>query len=220
MSIRKRGKAWEIVIEMGKTPEGRRDQRTFTFHGTKKEAQEEEARLKLELKRGYHFDRKMTVGQFLDMWLKEGCNDLAYNTRRSYKEAIDNHINPFLGALRLHQITPLNIQEYYNFKEAEGKLSKATISYHHRILRSAFNKGIKWRVLRENPSFGATPPSRDKFKTQLLTPGQINISEQLRHSSIRVTGDIYLNPEVERRRKYVSRLDEKFASPKTSEDKK
>jgi len=81
VSIRKRGKAWEIVIELGKDAEGKRIQKTFTFHGTKPEAADEEARLRLELKGGYTFDRKMTVSQFLDMWLKEGYNDLAYNTR-------------------------------------------------------------------------------------------------------------------------------------------
>jgi len=175
MSIRKRGKAWEIVIELGKDAEDKRIQKTFTFHGTKPEAADEEARLRLELKGGYTFDQKMTVSQFLDMWLKEGCNDLAYNTRRSYKESVENHIKPFLGSIRLDKLTPLKLQEYYNKKEAEDKLSKGTINYHHRILRSAFNTGVKWKILRENPCFGATAPSKGKFKPQLLAPEQIGL---------------------------------------------
>lgn len=62
MSIRKRGKAWEIVIEMGKDAEGKRKQETFTFHGKKEDAREEERRLKYELKHGFYIGQgKLTV---------------------------------------------------------------------------------------------------------------------------------------------------------------
>ena len=51
--IRKRGKnSWAIVIDKGRSPDGRRLQSWHTVHGTKRDAERERARLLHELNTG------------------------------------------------------------------------------------------------------------------------------------------------------------------------
>ncbi|HBC93685.1 MAG TPA: site-specific integrase, partial [Pelotomaculum sp.] len=59
MGIRKRGNAWQIVIDVGTKEQ--RQQKVFTFRGTKPEARAEEARLKAMYKMGTSLPGKMTV---------------------------------------------------------------------------------------------------------------------------------------------------------------
>lgn len=175
MSIRKRGKAWEIVIELGKDADGNRKQKTFTFHGKKEDAREEERRLKYELKHGYYIGQgNLTVGKFLDEYLKYGTQDLSYNTLKSYTAEINNHIKPYLGDIPLTDLTPFHLVEYYQHKLDEGKLSTSTINYHHRILKVAFGQPIPVR-LKDNPCDSVTPPSKKKFRPVLLTADQITM---------------------------------------------
>ena len=189
MSIRKRGKAWEIVIEMGKDADGIRIQKTFTFHGRKEDARAEEARLKHEARYGNFMpDNKQTVGQYLDKWLAWKKPDLAYNTFRSYEQIIDGHLRKEIGHVPLLKLTPLKLQEYYNKQVAKGDLSNASINYHHRMLRSAFNQAMKWRILRDNPCFGAVPPSPDKYKPVILSDAQlINVFRELKGTIIYIS---------------------------------
>lgn len=169
MSIRKRGKAWEIIIEMGKDADGKRIQETFTFHGKKEEAKLEEARLKHELFYGKFIpNNKATVAEYLIYWLEWGKTEWAYNTYRSYKQVAEQYLIPELGHVPLLKLAPMKIQEYYTKQMNKEELSRASIHYHHRILKSAFNYGMKQRIMRDNPTFGTEPPTPDKYKPVLL----------------------------------------------------
>jgi hypothetical protein len=87
MGIRKRGNAWQIVIDVG-TKE-KRQQKVFTFYGTKTEARAEEARLKAMYKHGSALPGKMTVEQYMLYWLDTyKKRKLAVRTYESYKETI------------------------------------------------------------------------------------------------------------------------------------
>jgi len=173
MSIRKRGKAWEIVIELGKDKEGKRHQHTVTFYGKAEDARKEEIKLKYEAKHGYYIGQgDLTVGKFLDAWLELGCQHLAYNTLKSYKEEIKLHIKPYLGDIFLEQLTPVHLAEYYKYKQTEAVISSTTINYHHRILRKAFNQSIPVR-LHDNPCDSVMPPSKKKFRPTLLSAQDI-----------------------------------------------
>jgi len=178
MSIRKKGKGYEIIISTGKDPKtGKYKQKSFMFHGSLPEARKEEARLKYEYKNQIRIDSKMTVEQYLVMWLDRTKDDRAYKTQKSYVGECNNHIIPFLGKKKLDRLTPLHIQEYYSAKQNEPKetrLSNTTINYHHRILRSALNQAVKWKLIRDNPALGAVPPSKDKFTPELLTVLQVH----------------------------------------------
>lgn len=57
---------------------------------------------------------------------------------------------------------------------------------------------------------------RHAHATMLLASGADlkSISDELGHSSITITGNLYLNPDVENRRKHISKLDDNFLPKK------
>lgn len=178
MSIRKRGKAWEIVIEMGKDADGKRKQETFTFHGTKADAKEEEIRIKYELQHGTFIpNTKTTLTEYLNYWLDANKPPYkwTHNTYRSYRQLVEDYITPELGHLPFLKVTPLQVQEFYNklVESSDNNLENSSIHYIHRILRSAFNYARKKRLIRDNPCYGAEPPSPNKYTPTLLRDAQI-----------------------------------------------
>jgi hypothetical protein len=93
MGIRKRGDAWQIVVDVGKpikTEEGKlkRQQKVFTFRGTKAEARAEEARLK-SIYRIQTSPGKMNLKEYMLYWLDTyKKHKIAVRTYESYKETI------------------------------------------------------------------------------------------------------------------------------------
>jgi integrase len=175
MSIRKRGKAWEIVIEM-KDENDKRVQKTFTFHGSKPDAKLEEARLRVAYQLGITTKGKMTLEQFMLQWLEVNKKrTLAVRTYESYKETITVHIaKDKIGAKQFDRITPAEIQRYYNRKLDEG-LSSTSVLYHHRILHAAYNRAVKDRIIPwgMNPLAAVDPPEKSEFKPHEFSPEQM-----------------------------------------------
>ena len=72
-SIIKRSKgSWTIIINLGRDPTtGKRKQQWVTVRGTKKAAEQKLADLRNELDTGsYVKPDKVTLGEFIDRWLK------------------------------------------------------------------------------------------------------------------------------------------------------
>jgi len=174
LGIRKRGKAWQIVIDVG-TKE-KRQQKVFTFYGTKPEARAEEARLKALYKQGSALPGKMTVEEYMLYWLDTyKKRKLAVRTYESYKETIEKHIaKDDIGKLPFDRLKPDDIQKYYNRKLDQG-LSPTTVLYHHRILHAAYAQAVKSQLIPwgMNPCAAVEPPEKNDYKPAELTPDQM-----------------------------------------------
>lgn len=175
MSIRKRGKGWEIVIEM-RDESNKRVQKTFMFYGSKPEAKKEEARLKVAYQLGITAKGKMTLEQFMLQWLEvHKKRTLAVRTYESYKETIQVHIaQDKLGQKQYDRITPAEFQAYYNRKLDSG-LSSTSVLYHHRIMHAAYNRAVKDRLIPwgMNPLAAVQAPQKDDFKPFEFTAEQM-----------------------------------------------
>lgn len=71
--VRKRGKKWCFVLDVGRDPEtGKRKQKWFSGYATKKEAQRAMSEKLAEVNRGDYIEpTKMNLADFLDTWLRE-----------------------------------------------------------------------------------------------------------------------------------------------------
>jgi integrase len=174
MGIRKRGNAWQIVIDVGTKEQ--RQQKVFTFRGTKPEARAEEARLKAMYKMGTSLPGKMTVSEYMLYWLNTyKKRKLAVRTYESYKETIEVHIaEDDLGKKLFDRVTPDDIQKYYNRKLDKG-LSGTSVLYHHRILHAAYNQAVKsrWLPWGMNPCAAVEPPEKNDYKPAELSTEQM-----------------------------------------------
>ena len=110
--LRKRGKSWAIILEMGIDADGKRRQKWHTFHGNKKDAEAELARLLHELNTGMYAEPdKMLVRDYLDRWLKDYAKpNVAPRTYERHQELVKGNLVPAIGHLPLTKLRPLHIQ--------------------------------------------------------------------------------------------------------------
>jgi integrase len=58
--------------------------------------------------------KDMTVATWLRKYLEVYCDDVEVTTREGYTRYIENHIIPFLGELKVAEVRPIHIQNFYN----------------------------------------------------------------------------------------------------------
>ena len=117
--IEKRGTKYRVVWDTG-TPDDR-TRRVETFD-VWDDADKYRKKIDYQDSLGITFDpSKMTVGEYLDYWLKLHGDKLAPKTFKSYQCEISNHIIPLLGKVKLSKLKPLQLQNYYAGLLASGR---------------------------------------------------------------------------------------------------
>lgn len=158
--IRKRAKdSWSLVVDIGRDPSsGKRRQTWKTFHGTKKQAEAELARLVSAIETGTDLEpQSVTVATFLDRWLEATKSRVAPRTYDRYSEIVRLHILPSLGRVQLGKLRPLQLEDLYQRLEANG-LSRQTILHVHRVLFTALKQGVRWQLVTRNVAEAVSPP--------------------------------------------------------------
>lgn len=201
--IRKRGKdSWALVIELDRTPDGRRNQRWHTVRGSKRDAERELAKLLNEVATGEYVEpSKMTVAEFLDQWLVTYAKpNVGPRTYERYEQIVRLHLIPNLGRNLLTKLNPMQIQTYYaaalqagndhSGKRARRKdektavkdqkrdgekkgLSPTTVLQHHRVLHKALECAVKWQIVARNVADAVEPPKRARREMQTLDAEQV-----------------------------------------------
>src|SRR5215211_9037597 len=91
------------------TPKG--PKRKTIYGKSREKVRDEMARALAERADGLIFDdENVTVGEFLDAWLKGSVRgSVRQSTLDRYESAIQLHIKPALGRLRLKKLTPMHV---------------------------------------------------------------------------------------------------------------
>ena len=174
--IRKRGeRSWAILLDLPRGPDGKRRRKWHTVHGTKKDAQRKRNELLHQLETGAYVEpARMTISEFLERWLKHARSKVGDKTFERYSEIVHKNLVPVLGALRLPQLQPIHIEEFYaemlesGRKNGNGGLSPQTVVHFHRVLRSALQQGIKWKFIVINPADAVEPPKVEPKEMETL----------------------------------------------------
>ena len=97
----KRPGIWELRVPLpADRITGERRQRSVSFHGTKREANKELARVVAEADDGRDSGTHVTLGTLLDRWWDQKEGRIALTTAREYRRLIDTRIKPELGRRR------------------------------------------------------------------------------------------------------------------------
>ena len=178
--IRKRGKSWCIVLELDRDENGKRRQRWHSGFRTKREAEDEMAKLINEQREGIYVEpNRITVGDHLREWLQTYGSNLATRTFAHWSEVCERYLIPNLGAIRLKELKAAHLDRYYAEMLASGRLhgkgglARATVHKHHRIMHLALERAIKWSRLRINPARNAEPPTPDTPQIAALNEAEI-----------------------------------------------
>jgi integrase len=83
-------------------------------------------------------------------------------------------INPFIGNIRLKDLKPDRIQQFYDFLQKQDT-SEHAAHYVHKVLRAALNHAVKLKLLASNPCVGTTPPRPKQVEMKFYDEGQVQI---------------------------------------------
>lgn len=169
-SIEKRGPgSYRLTVGGGTDRDGNRIKHTKTIKATsKREASKALAAFVTEVEnKQYIRPSRLTLAEFSERWLRDYVNvNLAPMTANIYKDKLHDRILPSLGHLRLEDIKPLHMLEFYSMLQEDGirkdgkpgGLSADSIQQYHRVLSSILQHAVNWQVIHENPCMRVKPP--------------------------------------------------------------
>src|ERR671920_2633515 len=103
-------------------------------------------------------DENMTVGEYLNMWLKGSVyGSVRQSTYDRDTNLVNNHIKPLLGSLKLKKLNSAHIQSFYRDRLDAG-LSTSTVHKMHDILRRGLAQATKWHLVPRNVADTVKPP--------------------------------------------------------------
>ena len=152
---------WQASIQI--------DGKRHTVYGkTEREAKRKLSELKTQaaIAGGMPNPGKRTVNDLVNAWL-ESAPDLKPSTRAHYRLICDTYIPEPLGQIRLSRLTPDRIQKLYT------GLSPSVADKVHRVLHRAFEIGVLWRWLADNPCDRVLKPKYRAQRKEMWTPEQL-----------------------------------------------
>lgn len=198
-SIRQRTDGrWEARFSLGSDPGTGKQLRKSVYGATQKEVRQKMTQAIAAFDNGNYFEpSKLTLGEWLDIWLSEYMGDKKYSTVKHYKAQVATHIKPALGATALSKISPHIVQRFYNNllkqgrtvpkKDEAGKtikkdgiavteqvpLNAKSVRNIHGILTKALSVAVQMGYIRDNPADRVTLPRVEKKEIHPLTDDQV-----------------------------------------------
>lgn len=162
---------WRFTIDVGRTPDGKRQQKRYTYD-TLREAKAERARILADRAKGtYIRPTALTVAEYLATWLA-GKRNLRPGTRRAYSDCL-KPVAERLGSVELQRLTKADLDRLVDWMLTSGRrvgnvkrkgLSARTVNltlgYLTQALDSAERQGLLARNvarLVERPTHRAKP---------------------------------------------------------------
>ena len=124
--------------------------------------------------------KEMTVGEWLDTWLKEYLADVKQGTSIHYESVVRLHLKPALGDIPLSQLRTPMVQKFYNKLRAEQRSPKY-IKNIHGVLHRALDMAVRVEYLERNPTSACILPKVvEKPVVPLDAPEQKKLFEALK----------------------------------------
>ena len=184
-SIFQRGGSYSVVYTL--SSDGMRKQKWETYH-THQEAEHRKEQVELYL--NYQKKRIVhnigTVEQLMDTYVRlYGLSKWTMSTYDGNTALIRNYIVPFMGKMRLYELSPRVAAELYRrllelpqidipYHRSKGnRLTPRTLESIHKLLHSAFEQAVLWECIPTNPFHKTAVPKTRAQKPQILSAAQI-----------------------------------------------
>ena len=148
------------------------------FYGkTKKEVSDKVNSLLMEIKNNTYIEPcKTTLYEWLCTWLETySKNTVRPTTYINYETYVHKHIKTAIGGIRLCDLSPIVIQQFYNAKLNNGKLngngglSSKTMKNLHNMLHKALSQAVVLNLINRNPTDSAVIPKSCKKEMRYFT---------------------------------------------------
>jgi len=126
---------------------------TTTVRGGKRDAQRRLRELLTLADQGRHphDPERLTVGKWLDRWLRIIKSEVAAQTYANYETTVRSWIAPALGSVQLSRLTPSHLQAFYTGMATSG-LKTSSAAHVCIILNVALSRATELRLIAMNPA--------------------------------------------------------------------
>lgn len=119
------------------------------------------------------------LSEYVSLYGKTKWSISAYSSNTSL---IQHYIEPYLGSIKLKEITARSLEKYYQAllktpavrkmtdrksKKTTSTVTPSTVRKVHNLLRSAFNQAEKWDLIEKNPARYATVPKSEPKEREI-----------------------------------------------------
>jgi integrase len=160
---------------------GKRKQQWYSIKGNSKDAQKFLTEKLRELDTGSLVKpTKITVGEWLDQWLRDYRPKIARNTAQTYEFFIEKHIRSAIGQIALTDLTPAHLQRLYSSKlssgrrDGKGGLSGRSVRYVHVTIHRALKSAVRLGVINRNVADYVDVPSIERHELKTMTEDDIH----------------------------------------------
>ena len=170
-SIRQRSPGtWELTIDAGRDPLGRRRRKYVTVRGTKAQAQRKLRELLSTMDRGIDISTdKILLRDWLDRWMRDVIiPQRRQNTRERYQGIIRLHINPALGNVEIAKLSPYQVQAFESSLTVSG-MAPEGVGLVHRVMSGAMRYAMRMEIVHRNTVSLVSPPPVAKRETHAPT---------------------------------------------------
>ena len=151
--------SWQVSFDLGRDATGKRLTKAVTIRGTKAQAERKLREMLTALDQGRNpVPADMSLREWLERWMAEEIvpPKRRQRTQETYRNAIDLHIVPYLGNLKLAKVGPSHIQQLEN--RLSQRLSPNTVNKIHNVLSGAFKYALRMELVHRNPVALVSPP--------------------------------------------------------------
>lgn len=105
---------------------------------------------------------RLTVGQWLDIWITDYCTHATGRTIETYKFVIEKRLKPAFGRIKLTDLSKIHVRHFMNDLQKQG-LAPSTIQHAKGILSAAMKCAVNEAdLIPVNPVTGVKAPRRPK----------------------------------------------------------
>jgi integrase len=189
---------WAIVLDT-KDANGKRKRSWRSFAGTKRQAEDECARLITEMKGGGAVDpSRVTVSEFLDRFERDWVAiHTGARTAERYRDALA-HVRRHLGDTQLQKLRPADIAALYA-KLSRSGLAANSVRMVHRVFHRALGQAKTWGVIRDNVTEAIKPPPGPDREIEILQPDRAReLLDRLANHPLQMLGTLALHTGARR----------------------
>lgn len=163
-TIRKRPDGlWEARYTVGFDVKTGKQKQRSVYGKTQAETRKKLNKALYEIDEGcYITPSKTSVSEWLTIWARDYINNVKPSTQKSYRDHIRLNISPYIGSVKLSNLTAPMVQNMYNELSAEKGLSPKTVKNVHGVLHKALVQAQKLGFIRNNPLDAVTLPRVEK----------------------------------------------------------
>jgi integrase len=122
----------------------------------------------------------MLFSDYILSWLESVRHSVEPNSFEGYEAVINRHIVPYFSQkkIRLRQLTPMHLQDYYNHLLKEGRLdgkgglTANSVKKQHANISKCLNLAMKQNIIPYNPAYRVELPKINRYVGSFYNPDE------------------------------------------------